>query len=219
MSEKKVITIIGMGEKNGLSLARKFGKNNFVVAMLSRNEDHLEQFQKQLSSEKIEAYYYLTDAADEDSIQSSIRYVHGSLGNTDVLIYNVAAIGQTHLTEVSTEKLMQDFRVNVVGAIVAAQEVLPGMEERKEGKIFFTGGGLSLNPNFRYGSLGIGKAGIRNAAYSLHQEVRAKGIHVATVTIQGYIQPDDEKYNPSAIAEQFWKLYEQQEDFDVEIQY
>ena len=208
-----------MGEKNGLALARKFGKNNFVVAMLSRNEDHLEQYQKQLRSEKIEAYYYLTDAADNDSIQASIRYVHGSLGNTDVLIYNVAAIEPVRLSTVSSAKLMQDFQVNVIGAIVAAQEVLPGMEERKEGKIFFTGGGLSLHPNFQYGSLGIGKAGIRNAAYSLHQEVRAKGIHVATVTIQGSIQPDDEKYNPSAIAEQFWKLYEQWEDFDVEIQY
>ncbi|MEQ9437655.1 MAG: SDR family NAD(P)-dependent oxidoreductase [Cyclobacteriaceae bacterium] len=219
MSEKKVLTIIGMGDKNGLALARKFGNNGFVIAMLSRSEEHLEQYQKQLRSEKIEAYYYLTDAADKDAIQSSLRYVHGSLGDTDVLVYNAAALGQTQLTAIDTEKLMQDFQVNVVGAIVAAQEVIPAMEARKEGKIFFTGGELALNPNYRYGSLGIGKAGIRSAAHSLHQELRAKGIHVATVTIQGFIQPDDEKYNPEAIAEQFWTLYEQREDFDVEIQY
>ena len=208
-----------MGEKNGLALARKFGKNGFVVAMLSRHKEKLEQYQKQLNSEKVEAYYYLTDAADEDSVRSSLRYVHGSLGNTDVLIYNVAAIGQSLLTEVGVEQLLQDFRTNVIGAIVAAQEVLPMMEERKDGKIFFTGGGLALHPNFRYGSLGIGKAGIRSAAYSLHQELKAKGVHVATVTIQGFIQADDEKYNPRAIAEQFWKLYEQRENFEAEIEY
>lgn len=219
MSEKKILTIIGMGGKNGLALARKFGKNGFVVAMLARNKDQLEYYQQQLTSEQIESYYYLTDAADPDSIRASLRYVQGSLGDIDVLIYNVAAIGQTLLSETSPKKLLQDFQVNVVGAVVAAQEVLPSMEARKEGKIFFTGGGLALNPHYQYGSLGIGKAGIRSAAYSLHQEVRAKGIHVATVTIQGFIQADDEKYNPDAIAEQFWALYEQREDFDAEIQY
>jgi len=219
MSDKKVLTIIGMGEKNGLALARKFGNNGFVVAMLARDNNRLEQYQQQLDDEGVESYYYLTDAADPDSIRSSLRYVQGSLGDTDVLIYNVAAIEQSLLSQTKPEKLTQDFQVNVVGAVVAAQEVLPAMEARKEGKIFFTGGGLALNPHYQYGSLGIGKAGIRSAAYSLHQEVRAKGVQVATVTIQGFIRSDDEKYNPDAIAEQFWKLYEQRENFDVEIQY
>ena len=219
MNNKKVLTIIGMGEKNGLALARKFGKNGFVVAMLARNNTRLEQLQEQLNDEGVESYYYLTDAADSDSIQASLRYVQGSLGDTNVLVYNAAVIGQTHLTKVKPEKLLNDFQVNVIGALVAAQEVLPSMEARKEGKIFFTGGGLALHPHYQYGSLGIGKAGIRSAAHSLHQEVRAKGVHVATVTIQGFIQADDEKYNPDAIAEQFWTLYEQREDFDIEIQY
>ncbi|MGB3586336.1 MAG: SDR family NAD(P)-dependent oxidoreductase [Tunicatimonas sp.] len=219
MENKKILTIIGMGDKNGLALARKFGKNNFVVAMLARSEDKLESFQKQLNSEGIEGYYFLTDAANADSIRSGLRYVRGSLGDTDVLIYNAAAIGSTHLSEIQVDKLVDDFRVNVVGAIVAAQEVLPAMQDNKAGKIFFTGGGLSLNPNFQYGSLGIGKAGLRNAAYCLHQEARAKGVHVATVTIRGFIQEEDEKYNPAAIAEQFWQLYEQREDFSIEIEY
>lgn len=208
-----------MGDKNGLALARQFGKNNFIVAMLARSEDKLESFQQQLDSEGIESYYFLADAADADSIRSGLRYVQGSLGDTDVLIYNVAVIGQTQLSEIQVDKLVEDFRVNVVGAIVAAQEVLPAMEAKKAGKIFFTGGGLALNPNFQYGSLSIGKAGLRNAAYCLHQEVRAKGIHVATVTIQGFIQEEDEKYNPAAIAEQFWYLYEQRENFEIEIEY
>ncbi|MEM6843996.1 MAG: SDR family NAD(P)-dependent oxidoreductase [Bacteroidota bacterium] len=219
MNDKKLLTIIGMGGKMGLALARQFGKNNFTVAMLARSENKLEDFQKQLAGERVESYYYFADAADAESIQTGLRYVQGSLGDTDVLIYNAAAIGKTNLSEVPSDKLIDDFRVNIVGAIVATQGVLPAMEAKKEGKIFFTGGGLAIQPDSRYGSLGIGKAGLRNAAHSLHQELRAKGIHVATVTIQGFIQEEDKKYNPVAIAEQFWQLYEQQEGFDAEIQY
>ncbi|GAA3332918.1 hypothetical protein GCM10020331_094900 [Ectobacillus funiculus] len=32
------------------------------------------------------------------------------------------------------------------------------------------------------------KAGIRNLAYSLHQELSPKGIYVGTLTIKGFVQ-------------------------------
>ena len=42
----------------------------------------------------------------------------------------------------------------------------------------------------------------------------------ASVIICGLIKPEDKKYNPSAIAENYWKLYTQKkEDFEVELLY
>lgn len=220
MSKNKLITIVGTGDRMGLALAQLFGKKGFTVAMISRSSEKLDRFQKQLHEEEIEAYYYTADVANEDDIRTVFGYIKGSLGNTDVLVYNAAVIRRSDLLEATSTQLLQDFRVNVIGAIIAAQEVLPAMEARKEGKIFFTGDGLSIHPNWQYGSLGIGKAGLRNAAFSLHQELKARNIHVATVTICGSINPQDEKYNPTAIAEQFWKLYlQKQEAFEKEITY
>lgn len=220
MPQNKLITLVGTGDKMGLALARLFGKRGFAVVMISRNSEKLGHFQKQLAEEGIEAYYYIADVTNEVNFRSVFGYIQGSLGNVDVLIYNATAIRRSSLLEETPTLLLEDFRVNVIGAVIAAQEVLPAMEARKEGKIFFTGGGLSLYPDWQYGSLGIGKAGLRNAAYSLHQELKAKNIHVATVTICGYINPQDEKYSPTAIAEQFWTLYlQKQEDFEKEIIY
>lgn len=220
MPESKLVTIVGTGDKMGLALARLFGKQGFTIVMISRNAEKLDRFQKQLAEEGIEAYYYIADVTNEAGFRAVFGYIQGSLGNTDVLIYNAAAIHRNNLLETTPALLLEDFRVNVIGAVIAAQEVLPTMLARKEGKIFFTGGGLSLHPNWQYGALGIGKAGIRNAAYALHQQLKAKNIHVATVTICGSINPQDEKYNPTTVAEQFWTLYlQKQENFEKEIIY
>lgn len=220
MTGNKLITIVGMGDNLGLALARLFGKNGFTVAMVSRSSEKLEYFQKLLDDEGVEAYYYTADVINEAEFRSVFGYIQGSLGNPDVLIYNAASVRRSDLLREIPSQLLHDFQVNVIGAIVAVQQVLPAMKARKEGKIFFTGGGLSIFPNWQYGSLGIGKAGLRNAAYSLHQELKAKNIHVATVTICGAINHQDEKYNPTAVAEQFWALYlQKQEAFEKEITY
>lgn len=220
MAKNKLITIIGTGPNLGLALARLFGKKGFTVAMISRNAQKLESFQQQLEAEGIEAYYYIADVADEPTLRMVLGYIRESLGDTDVLVYNAVSIRKSNLLQETPEQLIQDFRINVIGAVVASQEVLPAMEARKQGKIFITGDDLSLHANCLYGSLGIGKAGLRNAAYALHQQLKAKNIHVATVTISGSISPEDEKYSPAAIAGQFWQLYlQEQEGFEREIIY
>ncbi len=220
MAENQLMTIVGVGDQLGLALSRYFGKKGFTIAMIARNTEALHKMQKKLEKENIESYYFTADVTDEVSYRKVFGYIKDSLGNTDVLIYNASSSRKSYLLQENTAQMTYDFQVNVVGALIAVQEILPGMEQKKEGKIFFTGRGVSLEPDWRYGSLGIGKSGLRNAAYALHQELKAKNIHVATVTICGMIQPEAEKYNPPAIAQQFWKLYQQkQENFEKEIVY
>jgi short-subunit dehydrogenase len=106
------------------------------------------------------------------------------------------------------EKLMQDFRVNVAGALVAAQQVIPHMKAQRQGTILFTGGGLALQPHPKYASIAVGKAGIRNLSFSLAAELESAGIHVATVTIAGIVRPGT-ALDPDRIAEEYWRLHVQ----------
>lgn len=209
MANSKVLTIIGMGEGISMSLARKFGQQDFTVAMIARSDAKLKGYQKQLHQHGIESYYYLADVANSQELGESIQYIQESLGPIDVLIYNAAAVRKTDLMKIDEQDLLLDFKVNTIGALTATRAVVREMESQGGGKIFFTGGGLSTHPNPQYGSLAIGKAGLRNLAYSLHQQLKPVNIHVATVTINGFVQASDEKYHPDAIAQQFWTLYEQ----------
>jgi short-subunit dehydrogenase len=91
--------------------------------------------------------------------------------------------------------------VNIGGALVAAQVVVPKMSERGSGSILLTGGGYALEPNPDYLSLSIGKAGIRAMAHGLFEYLKKKGIHVATVTVATLVSPGSE--DADAVAEYF----------------
>ncbi|MDF9796846.1 short-subunit dehydrogenase [Catalinimonas alkaloidigena] len=209
MASSKILTIVGMGEGISMSIASKFGHQGFTIAMISRSDEKLSQYQKKLQRDKVEAYYYIADVSDSQQLISCLAYIRESLGPTEVLVYNAAAVREVDLMTMDEDDLMMDFRVNTLGALIASRTVSQEMENSGKGKIFFTGGGLSIHPNPSYGSLAIGKAGLRNLAYSLHEQLKPLNIHVATVTVNGIVQKSDEKYHPDAVAAQFWKLNEQ----------
>ena len=54
----------------------------------------------------------------------------------------------------------------------------------------------------------MGKAGIRNLAFSLFAELKDAGIHAATVTIGGLVKPGT-AFDPDQIAEAYWTLHVQ----------
>jgi NAD(P)-dependent dehydrogenase (short-subunit alcohol dehydrogenase family) len=87
------------------------------------------------------------------------------------------------------------------------------------GTILITGGALALEPHAPYASLAIGKAGVRSLALSLAEELEPAGIHVATVTICGYVG-SGEPFMPDTIADAYWKLYVQpREAWEREVVY
>lgn len=95
-----------------------------------------------------------------------------------------------------------DFRVCVVGALIAARALAPAMVAEGRGTLLFTGGGFALYPSSSAPSLSIGKAGLRSLALMLAEELRPQGLKVATITIAGSIA-EGTPFAPSRIAAAF----------------
>ncbi len=193
--------IIGAGPGIGLAVAKKFVGEGYSVAALSRSGD--------TTGENI--YGFAADAADFTSLQQAFARVTEKLSEPEVLVYNVAAIHQGMPSSLSPTDLLDDFNVNVVGALVAAKLVIPSMQKNGRGTILFTGGGLALYPSAAYSSLAIGKAGIRSLAFSLAEELAPTNIHIATVTVAGFVKPGT-AFDPDKIAAHYWRLHTQPKD-------
>lgn len=204
---EKVIAIVGMGGGIAYGVATKFGKENFVVAMVGRNGRKLREYKDMLEAEGIRSEFYIGNAADEFSLKDALKRIEEELGTPDVLLYNVANIKNVSLLEESSEGLVHDFKMNVIGAVIAANEVIPGMKKRGNGSILLTGGGYAMYPDPNYGSLGLGKAGIRNLALSLSKAVEGTGITVGTVTVCGIVDASNPVHNPKNIASKFYDIH------------
>lgn len=212
----ELCVIVGMGEGNGMAIARRFAREGFAIVMLARNEDKLKGYQSTLQGEGITAHYFLADAGDEAALKTALNATQTQLGTPSVLIYNAAVPRMESVLQTQSETLVSDFRANVAGAIACVQVVLPAMQSAQKGTILFTGGGFSMYPHPDFVSLSIGKAGIRVLANTLHAALKGSPIKVGTVTICGTVNGEDPKYSSDRIADEYWKLHTAEEaDYEV----
>ncbi|MCD9022445.1 SDR family NAD(P)-dependent oxidoreductase [Cohnella silvisoli] len=211
---KPLIVVVGAGPGVGLSVAKKFGAQEFRVVLVSRNKETLEQHAAGLRTEGIDARGVTADASDTASLKAAFEQIKRDHGSPDVLVYNAAALIPGTPLSLTEDRLLNEFKLNVAGALTSALQVAPDMIERKRGTILFTGGGLALHPMARVASLSIGKAGIRSLAFTLNEELAPHGVFVGTVTIGGYVKPGT-FFDPDRIAEKYWQLYVEREETEI----
>ncbi len=211
----KSILIIGAGQGISAAIAEKFGNEGYTIGLINRNSSKGDSLVKNLSDKGIIAFSKSADAADEISLNHAIEHLKQKLKRVDVLLYNAAAIKVKDILSVSTEELMADFRVNVGAALQSVRKLHEELKGKK-GSVLITGGGLANYPNPFYGSLSIGKAGLRNLSLQLHERLKIDGIYVGTLTITNTVTPNSLTHSPVTIAQKFWELLQQRTQAEIQ---
>ncbi|WP_136604228.1 SDR family NAD(P)-dependent oxidoreductase [Paenibacillus dokdonensis] len=201
-----LVVIVGAGPGVSAGIARKFGSNGFKLILLARRKESLDLQISELQKKNIEAYGIIADASESVSLIDAFNQIKSDYGIPDVLVYNAGSNTINNPSNLNGKDLLNDFNVNVAGALISSQQVLPEMIERKNGTILFTGGMLALNPVASRASASISKAGLRNLTFTMADELSPYGITVGTVTIGGVVQPGT-FFDPDLIAESFWELF------------
>lgn len=214
---KKTIIIVGAGKGLGNAIARKFGRNDFRVILVARNEASLKEYEEEFNKEGIEVYTHAADAAKPASLTSAFDNVKAKFGTPDVLVYNIGITGMDQPGTINSEKLIQHFQVDVASAYHSVQQVVSEEFGQKNGAILFTGGGLAMYPHPMFTPLSIDKAALRAMAFLLNDELKPKGIFVGTVTIAGAIAPDT-SLAPELIADKYWAMYNDRQEREVVVQ-
>jgi NAD(P)-dependent dehydrogenase (short-subunit alcohol dehydrogenase family) len=199
--------IVGIGPGIGTSVARKFGTAGMPVGLIARSGATIEADAATLAAARITAVSAIADAAGEDQLTSALDALVAQLGVPEIFIYNAGLI-QNQMDrpgELSRERHLAAYAVNVLGALTAATHLAPAMAGAG-GTILITGGMPEPLPEVT--SLSLGKAGVRALTMLLAREYEPWGIHVATVTVGGAVAPGG-PFDPDRIAELYWRLYTQ----------
>src|SRR5687768_15629932 len=124
---KKSIIVCGHGPGISDSVARKFGKEGYSVALVARSADKLTAAAAELGKAGIEAKAFPCDLANPDGVRSLVREVRAALGPVGVLHWNAYQMGAGDLTTASTAELRSVLDVGVHGLIAGLQEALPDL--------------------------------------------------------------------------------------------
>jgi short-subunit dehydrogenase len=209
--KKQVCAIVGVGPKNGEAFARRFHEAGYDVALLARSGD----FVGRLASE-LEGKAYACDVADPAAIARTFANVRDELGDPDVLVYNAGSGSWKGFDETTADDLDRAFRVNAVGLVLSAQEVVPAMRRAKRGSIVVVGATASLRGKPKTTSFAAAKAAQRSLAQSMARQLWPEGIHVALLIVDGGIGDAGAvlgekvtRLDPVAIAESAFELTRQ----------
>ncbi|MGE7305670.1 SDR family NAD(P)-dependent oxidoreductase [Priestia megaterium] len=188
----KNIVIVGAGPGLGMSIAKKFGKNGFRVALIARDEEKLNQLVIELEQLGIEAASFQADILNKDQISLAFTTIKEKYGFIDVVEYSPTPSIDTvtNALDVTEENALYQFQFNVLGAISSIREVLPDMLDKQSGALLFTTGGAAVNPVPMMSNVGIAVSGLRNYIFNLNSELKDKGIYAGHISIGIWMQPN-----------------------------
>jgi NADP-dependent 3-hydroxy acid dehydrogenase YdfG len=209
------IAIVGAGPGLGAAVANKFGTEGFAVALISRNQERLDQLAAGLQAEDVTARGYAADVRDPESLTAALDRAAEELGTIEVLEYS--PIPQREflrpVLETTVDDLTAAVEFSVLGPVTAVQQVLPGMRSLGRGTVLFVNGGSGARPNPKVAGTSIAFAGESAYASMLHEVLASENIHIGQLIIPGAIQPGHPTHDPTVLARTLWTIHTDRREF------
>jgi len=199
------LLLVGAGPGLGIALARRFAAGGYRVTLVARSTDGLRDLAGTLAGTGAEINTIVADASDPDGLGARMRELYLGNGAPGVIVYNAVMGAPDRLLSSTVAHLQTAYSVDVIGAIVVAQEAAPAMRAAGFGTILVTGGGFADHPIPVLSTVSLGKAALRSAATMLGADLEPDGIRVATLTIAGQIVTGT-SFDPERIAERYWEV-------------
>ena len=138
----QVALVTGGGRGIGAGIARELASAGARVAVSARTQDEVDQVAAEIGGVSIAA-----DVSDRESVDAMVGETESSLGPIDVLVANAGISPRERAAWVSeSEDWWHVLEVNVLGVYLCCRAVIPGMLERRRGRILMTGSGSAYLP-------------------------------------------------------------------------
>jgi NADP-dependent 3-hydroxy acid dehydrogenase YdfG len=196
--------VLGAGPGLGMSIAHRFGREGYDVALLSRRSDRHGDYLKSLAAAGVQGRAFAVDVRDRGQLLSTLDEV----GPVDVVYYGPGATDLKDMPGEITSTTSDDARdaMNwLYPAVDVVQHVLPGVVERGGG-LLFAGGLSAVRPMPVLGALALSSAALRNYAVTLNAALAEKGVYAGTLTIGGVVERGDIHQTVKSMPEQFGSL-------------
>ncbi|MFD5387249.1 SDR family NAD(P)-dependent oxidoreductase [Streptomyces sp. NPDC127074] len=209
------LAIIGAGPGLGAAVARRFGREGYDTALISRDQDRLDALAAGLTGEGVTARGFAADVRDPKALTAALDTAATALGPIEVLQYSPVPQREFMLPVLDTtaDGLAGPLEFSVYGPVTAVRQVLPGMRALGRGTVLFVNGGTAVVPHPQRAGTSIAFAAESAYGRLLHDTLAGDGIHVAQLIIPGAIVPGHEKKDPAVLADTLWTLHQDRHGF------
>jgi NADP-dependent 3-hydroxy acid dehydrogenase YdfG len=207
--ENKVLVVVGAGPGVGASVARRFGREGYDVALIARSAVTLERLGTELQEAGVTTGWTPVDITDAEALSASIGRFAKHLGHIDALHFNPSVFRHQDPLHVTATELLADLHVGVAALLTAVQAARPAMPSGA--RITATGSMAADHPWHEACTLGVQKAALRNLVHSLDTTLAPEGIRATSLTVRGTLAPDS-PFSPDRIADAVWAAAQTPDD-------
>ena len=208
MAAKQVCVVVGVGPGNGAALARRFAREGYAVALLARTTET----SGPLAASLADARAYGCDVTAAASVAATFTASEREMGPGHTLVYHAGSGVWGTIEEINPADFEGAFRVNALGLLLAAKQVIPSMKQQGGGNIVVIGATSSRRGVARTAAFAPAKAAQRSLAESMARHLWPQHIHVCLIVVDGVVdlprtrammqdKPDDFFIAPDDLAD------------------
>lgn len=211
------IAIVGAGPGLGAAVARRFGREGFRIALVSRRQDNVDALAAGLTHDGLTARGYAASVREPAALSAALGRAADELGPIEVLQYSPLPQKEflKPVLETTASDLTAAVEFSVYGPVAAVDQVLPGMRALGRGSVLFVNGGSGARPNPHVAGTSIAFAGEGAYAMMINEVLAPENIHVGQLIIPGGITRGHPTHDPDVLADDVWSMHTGRSTFRV----
>ncbi|MFH0810184.1 MAG: SDR family oxidoreductase [Pseudomonadota bacterium] len=177
----KVAIVTGAAGGIGQAYARALAQAGAAVVVADLNEKGAHEVAAKLSGAGLRAIAVGVDITRPESAANMAARAKEAFGGVDILVNNAALMAEVPMTKMATYPMDwwdRVMKVNVAGALICSQAVIPSMRERGGGKIINQSSGGAFEPKNVYG---VSKLALIGLTVALARELGRHKINVNAI--------------------------------------
>lgn len=198
----KAVLVTGAGRGIGRAIAVAFAEQGCDVALAARSADELAETAQAVRAHKQRAVECVCDVAEPGEVARMVYEALTALGGIDILVNNAGYACFKPFVDLTLEEWRRTLDVNLTGAFLCTQAVLPSMMARRSGRIINISSVSGLKPIVEQSAYCASKHGLNGLTATLAMELRPYGIAVHAICPGGVdtqfsrdAMPDRDKTN------------------------
>lgn len=131
----RVAMVTGGGRGIGRAVALALGRAGLAVAVAARTREQVEATAADVRGRDGTATAVVLDVTDPASVEAAVARAAAELGPIDVLVNNAGIAESAPFAATGLDTWERHLRVNVTGPYLVTRAALPGMLERRRGRV------------------------------------------------------------------------------------
>jgi NAD(P)-dependent dehydrogenase (short-subunit alcohol dehydrogenase family) len=176
----QVAVVTGAGRGIGAATARALADSGLSVVLAARGREQIARQASELVAKGRQAKAVVCDVTSEASV-SALAAEAAALGPVAVLVNNAGAAGSSPVARTTLEEWNRLIAVNATGAFLCTRAFLPGMLERKWGRVVNVASTAALRGGKYLAAYAAAKHALLGLTRSTAAEVAGSGVTVNAV--------------------------------------